>query len=132
MLEPAILIYTKAQVALVSNRVYGVIAPQGATKPYIVFNVVSQNYSHAMGGDDGLTETRVQFSTYGTTYASVKGVVEQLKAAYRNYIQGNSTIQMGNQQWVHTTLLANEIDLYEEDTGLYHTAVDIIFWHKEE
>ncbi len=138
-LEPAILTYTKAEITAVSSRVYAITAPQGTARPYIVFSVISNVFSHAMGGDSGLMQTRVQFSVYGDTYASVKGVVEDLKAAYRNYIQGAdlAASYMGADEdgegghWVQTTLLTNEIDFYEEDTGLYHTALDVFFWHRE-
>jgi len=130
-LEPAIFKYTKANVAGVSNRVYGLTAPQTVDKPYIVFHVLNSNFSHAMGGDDGLAETRVQFSVWGSGYGQVKGVVEQLKSAYRNYIEGDSSQEMGDEQWVQTALLENETDRYENDTGMYGTHLDIIFFHRE-
>ena len=129
-LEPAILTYTKAQVTSVSNRVYAIKAPVGVATPYIVFNVVSDDFVHSMGGDSGLTETKIQFSVYGDEYEVVKTVVEDLKKTYRNYIEGGGAL-MGGQQWVQSTLLTNEIDMYEDDTNLYHTALDIIFWHVE-
>jgi len=130
-LEPAILSHTKEQVTSVSNRVYAVKAPQGVSDPYIVFFIVSNSFKHAMAGDSGLTETRVQFSVYGESYAGVKGAVEELKAAYRNCIEGDSEEEMGGEEWVQTTLIANETDFYEDDTDKYHTALDIIFWHVE-
>lgn len=132
-LEPAILIYTKAQVTSVNNRVYALKAPQGVTEPYIVFMVISKNFVNSMPIDSGLTETRVQFDVFGTTYSSVKAVVESLKSTYRNYNQGQNleALYMGGKEWVQATLLDNEIDFYEEDTGRYHTSLDIIFWHVE-
>jgi len=129
-LEGAILTYTKAQVLSVSNRVYGVKAPIGVATPYIVFNVVSGGFVHSMGGDSGLAETRVQFSVFGDGYGVVKTVVEDLKKTYRNYIEGGGAL-MGGAQWVQSTLLGNETDMYEDDTNLYHTALDITFWHVE-
>lgn len=138
VLEPALFNFTKEEVPSVSDRVYAVFAPQTVTKPYIVFQVISNNFSHAMGGDDGLARTRVQFSVWGTGYGQVKGVVEELKAAYRNYIEGDSDKKMGMDaqgdggHWVQTALLEDETDVYEQDTGLYGVHLDIIFWHKEE
>jgi len=126
-LEPAILAYTKAQV---SQRTYAIKAPNGVAMPYIVFSVVSGNFIHSMGGDSGLTETRVQFSVFGDEYGTVKGVAEDLKKAYRNYMGGGG-VKMGGQHWVQSTLLTNEIDMYEDDTNTYHTALDITFWHME-
>jgi len=129
-LETAVLTYTKAQITSVSNRVYALKAPIGIANPYIVFTVVSGNFVHSMGGDSGLTETRVQFSVFGDEYGTVKGVAEDLKKAYRNYMEGGG-IKMGGQHWVQSTLLTNEIDMYEDDTNTYHTALDIMFWHME-
>ena len=129
-LEPAILTYTKAQVLSVSNRVYGVKSPIGVANPYIVFTVVSGDFVHSMGGDSGLSETIVQFSVFGDGYGVVKTVVEDLKRTYRNYIEGGGSL-MGSEQWVQSTLLTNEVDMYEDDTNLYHTALDITFWHVE-
>ena len=126
-LEPAILAYTKAQV---SQRTYAIKAPNGVAMPYIVFSVVSGNFVHSMGGDSGLTETRVQFSVFGDEYGAVKGVAEDLKKAYRNYMEGGGKL-MGGAQWVQSTLLTNEIDMYEDGTNLFHTALDIIFFHVE-
>lgn len=130
-LEPAILSYTKSQVTGVSNRVYAVKAPQDVSKPYIVFNVVSNNFVADFGQDYGLNQTRVQFNVYGTGYASVKGIVESLKSTYRNYISGVESVKMANIQWVQATEPISEIDLYEDNIDLYHTALDVFFWHKE-
>jgi len=127
LLEPAILAYTKTQV---SQRTYAIKAPNGVAMPYIVFSVVSGNFVHSMGGDSGLTETRVQFSVFGDEYGAVKGVAEDLKKAYRNYMEGGGKL-MGGAQWVQSTLLTNEIDMYEDGTNLFHTALDIIFFHVE-
>jgi len=126
-LETAILAYTKAQV---SQRTYAIKAPNGVAMPYIVFSVVSNNFIHVMGGDSGLSETRVQFSVFGDRYDQVKGDVEKLKKTYRNYIEGGGAL-MGGTEWVQSTLLGNETDIYEDATDLFHTALDITFWHME-
>lgn len=131
-LEPAILSHTKTNVPLAANRVGWLTMGQGTAKPYVVLRVVSKNFVHAMGGNvSGLTQTRVQFSVFSDDYADVKGVVEEIKKAYRKYIEGDSTKKMGSAEWVQATLLENEIDFYEPDTGLHHTALDVIFWHVE-
>ena len=130
-LEPAVLGYTKSEVTGVSDRVYALKAPQGATKPYIVFRIVSSNFVHSMPDDSGLTESRVQFDVFADGYAVVKGITESLKSTYRNYTQGTDVAaqHMSGEEWVQATLLANETDQYEDDTGVYHTAIDVMFWH---
>ena len=131
-LEKAIFDYTKEQVESVGNRVYAVAAPQVVASPYIVFTVISNNFVNSIGGDSGLCEARVQFSVWGAEYKEVKPVVEKLKAAYRKYVEGDSSEKMKKQQWVQATILNNETDSYEDETRLYHTALDVIFWHVEE
>jgi hypothetical protein len=130
-LEPAIVAYTKTKVTGVSDRVYAVKAPQDATLPYIVFNITSNNFIADLGQDYGLNETRVTFNVYGSTYASVKGVVESLKSTYRNYISGVESVKMSNLHWVQATQPVSEIDLYEDGINVYRTALDVMFWHKE-
>jgi len=127
LLEPGILEYTKTQV---SQRTYAIKAPNGVAMPYIVFFVVSNNFTHSMGGDSGLSETKVQFSVFGDRYDQVKGNVEKIKKTFRNYIEGGGAL-MGGQHWVQSTLIDNEVDMYEDGTNLYHTALDVIFFHVE-
>lgn len=132
-LEIALLAYTKAQVTVVSNRVYALKAPQGVTEPYIVFNVISKNFIHSMDTDSGLTESVVRFSAVGATYKSAKETAEAIKTAYRNYVQGKDLFgsYMGSSEWVQATLLSGEADFYEVDTGRFYVDLDVIFWHKE-
>jgi len=131
-LEAAILNYTKAQVTSVNNRVYGVVAPNGVGTPYIRFITMTPDFIHSMGDDSGLAMSRIQFSVFGAGYGEVKGVIEDLKKAYRNYRESDPTIKMGGEHWVQATLLDSQgDDRYEDDTGLYHTPIDVLFWHVE-
>lgn len=131
-IESAIFKYTKDNITLVDNRVHAVLAPKKSPTPYLVYNIVSNNFNHAMGGDDGLCQTTIQFNVYGKEYEEVKEVIEQIKKTYRNYIQGDPTEKMSNESWVQATLLNNEMDMYEDETNLYHSVLGITFWHKEE
>jgi len=131
-LEAAILAYTKAQVISVNNRVYGVRAPNGVGTPYIRFITMTPEFVHSMGDDSGLVMSRIQFSVFGDEYGEVKGVIEDLKKAYRNYKESDPTVKMGGQHWVQATLLANQgDDRYEDATSLYHTPLDVFVWNME-
>ena len=129
MLDPAIFKYTKANVALVSDRVHNVHAPQGEERPYIVFEVTNTNFVNSMGGDSGLAESPVRFHVFGDTKDSVNNVIAQLKTTYRNYF---SSSNMSGEHLVQTTMLNNEANMrYERDTKLFHGILDVIFWHTE-
>lgn len=104
--------------ALVGNRIYPVVAPQGVTKPYCVCKKVSNARQYAMGGIVAAQRHRFQVSCFGTTYSSAKNVAAQVTAAL--------------EAWKAAEVLAafaiNEIDMYEQDTGLYHIPVDFYIW----
>lgn len=105
---------------LVANRVYGKVAPQNVTTPYIKFQIISDvsNYTHA--GPDETGMARVQTSCYSTSYEDAanvaSAVITALNSAPRTYGVGIAQ-------------KANELDLYEEDTKLYHIPVDFMIGH---
>lgn len=111
--------------ALVSTRVYPVIAAQGATLPYIVHSRISGVRESAMGSDTGVARTRVQVSSYGSTYSSAKNVAKQARLALQRY---SGTI--GSDE-ILAIFVENDIDLYEEDTRLYHVATDYLVSYRE-
>lgn len=101
--------------------VYGGIAPSSAVTPYIVFTLVSDvsNYTHA--GFDQTATARVQVSCYSTvSYASAANVAGAVIAAL-NSAPGNYGIAIAHK--------ANEMDLYEEESKVYHVPVDFMIRH---
>ncbi len=113
-------------------RIFPVIAPQGTDTPYIVYQRISTVFVNSLGGDSGLAQAVVQFSVYGYDYDGVKSAVSDLKAIFRDYIQGDSDEEMGDALWVQTSILGNERDFYEHDTKLYHSVLEVRFWYVEE
>jgi hypothetical protein len=103
---------------LVSGRCYPLNAPDPVTKPYIVYSIVSEVTENTLDGDNGMSNSRVQVDAYGTSYGQVKGLAGKagtIKAA----MAGATTFSN-----IH---LANR-DLYENDTQLYHVAMDFSVW----
>ena len=129
MLDPAILKYTKANVALVSNRVFNDIASRTVDKPYITFELANTDFINSMSSSSGLAESLVRFHAFAETKHEANQVIAQLKTAYRNYF---STGLMEGEHSVQTTMLGNEANVrYETDTKLFHGVLDVIFWHIE-
>ena len=110
----------KAQVPLVSNRVYAGIAPQGVTKPYLVYTKVSPGRQYTHGGYADLQRPRMQVSCYGTTYGSAKAVAGEVITAMEGWPGSND---------VQAAFIEGEQDMFEQDTGLYHCPVDVILWN---
>lgn len=70
---------TNAQlIPLVGTRVYWVMVPPGATRPYIRLQVVSDDRSSNLGGYDGSRVTRVQADCFGSTYGSTRQLAEMI------------------------------------------------------
>ncbi len=138
-LYPAILKHSKEHITLVANKVYSRDeVPNKIAAPYLTFQKISSEFVHSMGGDSGLTKTRIQFNCHGVSRETVEKIAGQVKATYRNYTQGSEEDKMGADEdgegghWVQTTMIAGEIDLgREEDKVIRVTAVDVFFWHRE-
>lgn len=130
-IEEAIYSYLKDNAglaALVSDRIYPLTMPQNCTMPAVTYRKVSGPRIHTMGTDPGLAYPRFQFSCWGSSYSSAKNVAKKVQAALQDY-KG----QMGGALGVvvQASIMENELDLYEPDTGLYHIPVDLVIWHEE-
>ena len=62
--------------------------PQGAAKPYIVLNGISETRALTMQGPDGITQTRVQIDVYAPTYATAKGAARAVIGLLNGYRNG--------------------------------------------
>jgi hypothetical protein len=129
MIETSLYAYLAAYAglaALVSDRIYPVIAPQGSTKPCLVYTKIGNDRKHSMQGYSGLQETRIQISCFAELYETVgavvgaKDVAAQVVAAMEAW-EGSAGIQ--------AVFPAGERDMYEPDTELYHIPLDFIIWH---
>lgn len=56
----------------VSNRVYGLRAPQNATAPFIIFQRVDSTPWRAINGPDGITQATLQIDFYARDYYTAK------------------------------------------------------------
>lgn len=107
--------------ALVGTRVYPLMAPQKVTPPYCVYFKVSSVREYSHGGFSGLQRSRIQISCYGKTYPSVKAVAVQVIAAIESWQGVNVSVQ--------SALPEDEIDIYHDESELFHTAIDFFAWY---
>ena len=102
--------------ALIGDRVYAVTADDEATAPYCVYEQVSGGKRYTHGGYAGLQRPRMQVTCYASTYEVAKDISVQVTAAMESWPAASVLVGSAFQQ--------NEIDLYDNDTGLYIVPVD--------
>lgn len=112
MIESDLVTHLKADTALtalVSTRIYPMVAPQNVVKPYIAYQVISDNSNQCVGGTVYQSDVRFQLDCWSTKYSEVKAI----KTAVINAITGfksSSNISV--------------MDDYEDETLLYRQMID--------
>ena len=110
--------------SLVGDRIYPMVFPTGCIFPAITVNLISRSPRRDLSGVQYWYD-RFQFSCWDdNVYGSAKKVADAVKQALDDYI---GVMGLSN---IIDSVTANEIDLSEPDTGMYHVAVDVIIVHK--
>jgi hypothetical protein len=100
--------------ALVSGRCYPLTAPDPVTKPYIIYQAVSEVPQNSLDGATGLNNRRMQVDVYDTSYGATKTLAGSIKTAMAGAPFNN--LHLSSQ------------DLYENDTKLYRVTMDFSVW----
>jgi len=116
--------------ALVGTRVYPVIAPQGATRPFVTYQRISGDRMDGMTQAHGIAEPVIQIDCWGNTYTSVKAVAAQVRAALLRTAWTEDSVDTLD------AFLESEIDGYEEGISdaaakLYRVSLNVRFQHRE-
>ena len=109
--------------ALVGNRIYYQVRPDGATYPCIVLNVISVVPRRDLDGV-AWTETRIQV----TAMAQTEPVAEAVATAVRQALEGLQGAVAGLP--VISARVEQGVVIYQEDTGQTHHHVDVVVMHK--
>lgn len=115
--------------SLISNRVYLMRIPQGATLPCLTVTRISTPREFAMdtsGATGTLAHPRFQFDAWATTYASAKAINDQVRAALMGH-----TGTTGTGITIRAALVLDERADYETDTKYYRSQSDYVIWHEE-
>lgn len=113
MIESDLVTHLKADTALaalVSTRIYPMVAPQNVVKPYITYQVISDNSNQCLEGGIYQSDTRFQLDCWSTKYSEVKAV----KTAVINAILG-----------FKSSSSISAMDDYESETLLYRQMIDL-------
>ena len=107
--------------ALVSDRVFPVIAPVSADFPLIVYEKFSVDEGYSSSGADGIFGSLYRFHIFSTTLSNA----EAIRSALRSFLS-DKTGTFGTNSLNHLRVIA-EADEYEQDTQLYHILIDFNF-----
>ena len=131
-LEPVLVTRLKAFTALTDltgTRIFPLILPQSPTYPAVTFQRISAERLSGMTAEHGMPQVRIQIDSYATTYASVKGVAAQVRAALQRWSDGTTNPA------VLDVFIENELDDFEPDLesggGVYRVIQDYIVHHRE-
>jgi hypothetical protein len=109
--------------ALISNRIYPIVLPTPPTYPSITYQKISGTDELVMGRDDGISECRIQYDCWASSYGSAKTVAAQVKKALQNYIG------IMNGTTTHCIQLVNEMDSYT--SNVFRTTLEFEFQYQE-
>jgi DNA-binding NarL/FixJ family response regulator len=110
---------------LVGERIYYTQAVQEADTPYIVITKVSGLRVHSHQGTSSLANPRIQLSVFSATYLEAKQIAQAIQSVLQGYTGTSEEIE------IQSCLYINEVDMYEQESKLYHVAVDYEIYHKE-
>lgn len=111
--------------SMVGQRIYQVKIPQGGALPCVTLSRVSGSRVGILTGVSGLAHPRIQIDCWGTAYDSVKYLADRLRLCLDGFRGNFSSIQI---QGCH---LLGDFDAYDDESEVFHTALDFEIWHVE-
>lgn len=113
--------------ALVANRVWPGVMPQGSPLPAVVVNLISGAPEYTDDGQTPIASARVQMDGWALTFDAAKAVGRAVKAELSGFAgtQGGVTF--------HFVMIDAERDDREDGAGAaqyrFRTSIDFIIWH---
>lgn len=111
---------------LVSTRIYPDQAPQKATSPYVVFQLISGEHLESHQGGSQLVFRRFQFDGW----AGTRLLAEQIREAIRLSLQGFSQGSPVFGTVIQAILADNEGGGYDDETELFRARSDYFIHHE--
>jgi len=104
---------------LVSDKVYPIVAPQGAALPFITYQVIDKSDPwDTKGADSDADLARVQINIFTTTYAAANTLAASVRAILDFYTGTNNSVV------VDRIRFAAEYDLGEDLENYYRISQD--------
>jgi hypothetical protein len=112
--------------ALVTDRVYSEILPQGPTTPAVVFAEVSADEDYSLEGPTGVRRNSVAVDSWAEKRADATA----LGIAVKRALSGHSGAAGGFE--VQSCFFVTERWAFDAETGLYRTSQDYEVWSSGE
>lgn len=103
---------------IVSNRIYPVLIPQGATLPAITYQRVSGWHEHTLQGYTGMENPQIQVDCWSNSYSTAKG----LGLAVRDAVFASTRF---------SSVLVSEDDIFYESELIHCVSMDFSIWNVE-
>lgn len=111
--------------ALVGSRIYPMKLPQNPTLPAVSYFTVFTEREYGHGGAMGQATPLIQIDAWADDYDEAKSVATQVRLAMNRFIGTVASVV------VHASTCVSERDLYEDDTGNHHVALEFEVVHQE-
>lgn len=102
--------------ALVSNRVYPLVGPEGVATPYITYQQVGGQPANFLAGLPSKRNGRFQINTWAQTGIEAKSLIRQIE----DLVRSNSALL--------ATTEGGAVDVLDEDTKLHGARQDFSIW----
>lgn len=116
-----------------TSSIHYIRAPAKTPPPYGVISIIGNRRERTHDGPDGLVESRVQIDWFAKTDSEIEQLSRQTIQAVEK-VQ-NETIGAKDGKggiFIAQIRIENEFDDYEDDTGLFHKAIDLIIQYEED
>ena len=111
--------------ALISNRLYPLVVPDGATLPAVAYQQISLVPMKTHSGPDDLRHERYQFTIHGSGYDSARAVKRALIDCMDGYGGDLGSVSIKEIQ------VQNEYDGFNLDSDMATARMDVIVHFKE-
>lgn len=110
-------------IALVGDRIYPYVMPDGCEKPSITYQRIGTEVVHTMQNDPGLTSPLFQINCWSEDFLDLLKVAKQVKLALQDFsgLMGDIAVQ--------SVSLEDERQEYESDTKLHSIQLDFLIWY---
>lgn len=115
-----------AVAALVGDRIYGMIAPQKAKLPRIVYSRIAVTRSQTFCATDRKARAVMQVDAYDLSYRGAKVLAKTIRQTLTDFNGDMAGTP------VSTIAMDSEVDLDDPDPGLFRVSQTYFIWFTEE
>lgn len=118
---------TAAVAALVAARVYPLVAPQAAARPFVTYQRISTSRVASLDGPSGLARVRYQLDVWADDDAGARALAREVRLA----LDGYSGDGAAGDRVIQSVVADDERDFFDEASRTFRVSADFIIWHAE-